>query len=63
MQMFFKKITKIQRAKMMIYITEFDVNTSTISYGLGRGSLWRATGSDAGPHLKAAYRNKVLFFK
>ena len=25
MQMFFKKITKIQRAKTMIYITEFDV--------------------------------------
>ena len=27
MQMFFKKITKIQRAKTMIYITEFDVNS------------------------------------
>ena len=27
MQMFFKKITKVQRAKTMIYITEVDVNS------------------------------------
>ena len=54
---------KIQRAKTMIYITEFDVNSSTISHGLGRASYWRAKGSDAGPHLKTPYRNRVLFFK
>ena len=48
--MFFKKITKIQRAKTMIYITEFDVNSE---YNF----------SDAGPHLKTPYRNRVLFFR
>ena len=62
MQMFFKKITKIQKAKTMIYITEFDV-PSTISHGLVRASYWRAKGYDAGPHLKTPYRNRVLFFK
>ena len=34
MQMFFKKIMKIQRAKTMIYITEFDVNSELCSFNL-----------------------------
>ena len=61
MQVFFKKISKIQTAKTMIYITEFDVNSSTISHGLKRASKWRAKGSDAGPNLKAPFRKSSIF--
>ena len=38
MQMFLKKIPKIQRAKTMIYILSFMLIPSTISHGLGRSS-------------------------
>ena len=39
MQMFFKKITKIKRAKKVIYIAEFGVNSATISHGLEESVL------------------------
>ena len=47
----------------MIYITEFDVNSEYNFSRSGESVLMAAKGSDAGPHLKTPYRNRVLFFK
>ena len=63
MHMFFKKITKIQIAKTMIYITEFDVNSEYNFSRSGESVLMAGQRLDAGPHLKAPDRNRVLFFK
>ena len=49
LQMFFKVLTKIKRAKKMIYFTEYNFHQS------GESVLMAAKSSDAGPQLKVPY--------